>query len=279
MAENLQLLKRRINTAKNISQISRAMEMISAAKIKKAQTAVENYRPYSQKVTELTGRLMRQINPETFSHPYLQTPLTSKKLLIAFAPDKGLCGSLITNMYKSVVEIDLKEYQVVTVGKRMELIGSRLRADLFASFPFGTDLPDYNKVSELTQLINDLYKNKQISGVDLVFTQFESLFSQKAIVKKLLPLQYIPETEEKSLDYTFEPDASLLFSQILPLYVEVMLYDAIIQSYTSEQAARMIAMQNAKNNAIDIADHLTLSYNKLRQERITNEILDLANNQ
>jgi F-type H+-transporting ATPase subunit gamma len=279
MAENLQLLKRRINTAKNISQISRAMEMISAAKIKKAQTAVENHRPYSQKVTELTGRLMRQVNPETFSHPYLQAPLTSKKLLIAFAPDKGLCGSLITNMYKSVVNINLKEYEVVTVGKRMELIGSRLQADVVASFSFGTNLPDHNKVYELTQLINDLYQNKQISGVDLAFTQFESLFSQKAVIKKLLPLQYIPETEEKTLDYTFEPNAPLLFSQILPLYVEVMLYNAIIQSYTSEQAARMIAMQNAKNNAIDIADYLTLSYNKLRQERITNEILDLANNQ
>ncbi len=280
MAQNLQLLKRRIRTAKNISQIAKAMEMMSASKIKRAQLAVQSYQPYAQKITDITYGILNKVDREELSHPFLQSNKSKKKLLIILSPDKGLAGSLITNLFKKALEVDSKNYLLITVGKRSELFVGKLEAELTASFPFGTNLPDYSRVYELSRLIETLYKEGRIAGVDILYAEFNSLFLQTPVLKQLLPLQATPDMQASdAVDYAFEPPITEVLEDMLSLYFEVMLFNAIIQAYTSEQAARMIAMQNAKNNAFDIAEYLTLSYNKLRQEKITSEILDLANNQ
>ncbi|MCL4386939.1 ATP synthase F1 subunit gamma [Patescibacteria group bacterium] len=285
MAENLQFLKRRIKTASNIAQIAKAMEMISASKIKKAQDAVQNNRPYSEKITEVLEKALSSLDLEKFNHPYLknnssdkQSFSPNKKLLIVMSPDKGLAGALPTNLIKKLLVLDSKDTYLITIGKKVEKIADRLNAQLVASFPLGTSLPNYSMVYPLIDLINQHYLENKVSEINILYTEFKSIFSQVPEVIRLLPFEINKEkTENKETQYTFEPGAKAILEELLPYYLEVKLYNYLIQAYTSEQAARMVAMQNAKNNALDIAEYLTLSYNKARQSIITNELLDLAN--
>jgi F-type H+-transporting ATPase subunit gamma len=284
MAENLFLLKRRIKTAKNIAQIAKAMEMVSASKIKRAQTIVEKNRAYSEKITTLTENIIKRADLKKFSHPYLTTSNSEKKLLIAFSPDKGLCGSLNTNLYKALLEKDLTNTTVVAIGRKMEMMNAKLATDMSASYLMGTSIPHYSVVYQLIQLIEQFYTQNPGGIVEVLYTRFDSLLKQSITTARLLPLsqeissQPVGTAQElDDLPFLVEPDINSILTDLLPYYVEVKLYDLLMNSYTSEQAARMVAMQNAKNNAKDVAEFLTLTYNKNRQEKITNEILDLAN--
>lgn len=277
MAQNLQLLKRRIKTSKNIAQIAKALEMIAASKIKRAQTASQNNKPYADRITEVTGKIASAVNRKTFTHPYL-TEKEGETLMIAISPDRGLCGSLNTNLYKKLIEQDNSKIKLVTVGKKAGLFASKLSFDLLASYPMGTKLPDYSLVYELKTLIDEQIDKNGVTKVEILYADFVSYFSQIPTVKTLLPLTIeavdgIDENESS----IFEPGKEEMLSELLPYYLEVQIYNSLIQAFTSEQAAQMVAMQNAKNNAFDIAEYLNLVYNKSRQERITNEILDLAN--
>lgn len=283
MAQNLQLLKQRIKTSKNISQIAKAMEMIAASKIKKAQTAVVNNKPYAQKIIEQTKRLVAAIDQQEFTHPYIQRNSSDKTLLIVLSPDKGLCGGLVTNILKKVYEHDSQDHMLIAFGKKIERASNKMSGGLVASFPFGGSIPAFSRVYPLIKLIDEYYVQGKVGKVVLIYAEFNSLFSQVPVYKQLLPLHIEinikseSSAREVNQTYIFEPNREELLSSLLPYYLEISLYSALLESYTSEQAARMVAMQNAKNNASDIADALTLSYNKSRQEKITNELLDLNN--
>lgn len=279
MAQNLQLLKRRIKTSQNIAQISKAMEMISASKIKRAQTQASNNKPYTERISSMVDRVVRNADTNKFSHQYITGNDSENTLVIAISPDRGLCGSLNTNLLKTIGELKGDKVKIVAVGKKIGQFAARLNFELLASYPMGNSLPDYSLVFQLKKIINEGLENKSFSKVSLLYADFVSLFTQTPTVKTLLPfslekLGELPDEDENSL---FEPGQELLLTELLPYYLEIQLYNALLQAYTSEQAARMMAMQNAKKNAFDIADYLTLVYNKSRQERITNEILDLAN--
>lgn len=278
MAQNLQLLKRRIRTSKNISQIAKALEMIAAAKIKKAQNATQNNKPYADEITNLTQKIVSTQNNTTFTHPYLAKRVASKDLLIAISPDRGLCGSLNTNIYKKLIEIDSSNTKIVTVGKKAAFFASKLSFELLLTYPMGNAIPDYTLVYELKNIIDNEIKSGSISTVSILYPDFISLFTQTPVVKQLLPLQ-IESLEVEIEDNTslIEPGRTSILTELLPYYLEVQLYNALLISFTSQQAAQMVAMQNAKNNASDIAEYLNLVYNKSRQERITSEILDLSN--
>ncbi len=283
MAANLQLLKRRIKTSQNIAQIAKAMETISASKIKKAQDAASSNKPFAEKILELAALALSKIERRKFTHEYINLPKNKKSLYIFISPDKGLCGGLNTNLYKKMIEVDSQNNLYITLGKKAELFGGKLKGTLYASFPLGSTLPDYTLIVQVKKMIDELVLKKEISEVQILFAEFESILTQKPLAAKLLPLNLTdlkldtPQTD--STDAIFEPDAESFLKDLLPQYIETQIYNALIQAFTSEQAARMMAMQNAKNNAFDIADYLTLSYNKSRQERITNEILDLTNSQ
>lgn len=278
MAQNLQLLKRRIRTAKNIAQIAKAMEMVSASKIKKAQTAVINNKPYAERITKLTSSIMRNSDLSKFKHSYLKAPKSDKKLILVISPDKGLCGSLNTNLFKKILENDNKNNKLIIVGKKASIFSAKLDSEIVAEFPLGTSLPIYSTIYPILEIVNSEYASGKVSSFQVLFSEFNSIFQQSPNIKNALPIQQqTEEEEEKALPYTFEPNAAEMLNDLLPYYLEVLLYSALIEAYTSEQAARMIAMQNAKNNALDIADYLNLSYNKSRQEKITNELLDLSN--
>ena len=281
MAENLQILKNRIKSASNISKIAKAMEMISASKIKKAQDAVENNRPYSEKITEIVEKALASVDLESFSHEYLKINNSNKKLLVAISPDKGLCGSLPTNLTKKLSELIDKDTLIITIGKKIAKFASKSGGQLIASFPMGTALPQYSNIFPIIDLINQYFMGGKVGSVAIVLTEFKSIFLQVPHVTRLLPL--IPAIDQTNIEkieptgYSFEPNINVVLQELLPYFIEVKLYYYLIHAFTSEQAARMIAMQNAKNNALDIADFLTLTYNKARQAKITNELLDLAN--
>ena len=281
MAENLQILKNRIKSASNISKIAKAMEMISASKIKKAQDAVENNRPYSEKITEIVEKTLASVDLESFSHEYLKINNSNKKLLVAISPDKGLCGSLPTNLTKKLSELIDKDTLIITIGKKIAKFASKSGGQLIASFPMGTALPQYSNIFPIIDLINQYFMGGKVGSVAIVLTEFKSIFLQVPHVTQLLPL--IPAIGQTNIEkieptgYSFEPNINVVLQELLPYFIEVKLYYYLIHAFTSEQAARMIAMQNAKNNALDIADFLTLTYNKARQAKITNELLDLAN--
>jgi F-type H+-transporting ATPase subunit gamma len=278
MAQNLQLLKRRIKTSKNIAQIAKALEMIAASKIKKAQSASVNNNPYAARITDITEKIIGSLGEEKFTHPYITTRVGGKKLLIAISPDRGLCGSLNTNLYKKLIEVEDNNTNAVTIGKKVGLFTSKLSFDLLFSFPMGSKLPDYSLVMQIKQIIDDEIAKGNATSVSIVYADFISLFTQTPIVKQLLPLEF--EAKEETIEKNtsiYEPDKAALLNELLPYYLEVQIYNALLQAFTSEQAAQMVAMQNAKNNAFDIAEYLNLVYNKSRQERITNEILDLSN--
>lgn len=277
MAQNLQLLKRRIKTSKNIAQIAKALEMIAASKIKKAQSASLNNGPYATRITDITGKIISSLDGSSFSHPYTDKKDGNKHLLIAISPDRGLCGSLNTNIYKKLIEQDSSNTNIVTVGKKAGLFASKLSYNLLSSYQMGTTLPDYSLVFQLKNVIDEELAKGNITTVSILYADFVSLFTQTPTVKQLLPLQFESIESEETTTSIYEPDKEGLLLELLPYYLEVQLYNALLQAFTSEQAAQMVAMQNAKNNAFDIAEYLNLVYNKSRQERITNEILDLSN--
>ncbi|PIT89410.1 MAG: ATP synthase F1 subunit gamma [Candidatus Levybacteria bacterium CG10_big_fil_rev_8_21_14_0_10_36_7] len=276
MAENLKVLKGRIKTAKNIAQIAKAMEMISASKIKKAQTSVINNKPYKNGIVNLTDNILSHNEAKKYSHPYLFENESDKSLLIILSPDKGLCGSLNTNLNKKILELDNKNTKIVVLGKKASQFCKRGNSEVIAEFPFGTTLPEYSQIYKIAEIINAQFLSKSVSNVKLLYSQFSSIFLQEPLLVDLLPIK--SQATEVNIPYIFEPKIESLLSDLLPYYLEVLLYTAMIEAYTSEQAARMVAMQNAKNSALDIADFVTLTYNKSRQERITSELLTLSNN-
>ncbi len=302
MPQNLRTLKSRIRTAKNIAQLAKTLEMVSVAKIRRARGLAETVRPYAERITSLGDTALRSVAPGEFVHPYLggragasgdghpgsggapsrgsATLDGGSRLLLVIGPDKGLCGPLVSNLVRKMFEEDSPDAQLITVGKRMEGPAARKAgARLVASFPVGSRLPEYSLVYDLVLAINGYILSGRASRLDVLYTRFVSYFTQVPTLDHVLPLvpEPAPTEPESQRPHTIEPDLAGLLEALLPHYLEVRLFDAVIQAYSSEHGARMVAMQNAKKNALEIADSFTLLYNKTRQERITNEILDLAN--
>jgi len=277
MPENLRTLKGRIRTAKNIAQLAKTLEMVSVSKIRRARTLAETVRPYAERITALTGNAMRSLSPEEKRHPYLLASKAPARIVLAIGPDKGLCGPLTGNLVRKLAESVDENTLLITVGKKMESPGVRLAGPrLIASFKMGARLPQYSLVFELVQVINEQILSGRASSLDVLYGRFVSYFSQVATFQRLLPLAQAPSSAGARPE-EFEPGSEALLAALLPHFLEVRLFDAVVQAFSAEHAARMVAMQNAKANALEIADSFTLLYNKTRQERITSEILDLAN--
>jgi F-type H+-transporting ATPase subunit gamma len=275
---NTQILRRRIKSAQNVSKSTKAMQMIAASKLKKAQDATFSSRPYVQKLQTVTASVRQNVQKDA-SHPYL-TPqaATGKRLLVALSPDKGLCGGLITNLLREYAKSQKDDTLHVVVGKKIEHYVARLNKDLVASFPFGNTLPKFDMVYPIVSLINDYYLNKKVDEVYILYTEFVNVFTQKALVKQLLPLVDVPEEVAVSNQpfQLFEPNVQTLLPKLLSHQLEMTVYQYLLENYLSEQSARMLAMQNATDNAKDIIEALRLEYNKARQQKITSEILDIS---
>jgi F-type H+-transporting ATPase subunit gamma len=277
MPENLRILKGRIRTAKNIAQLAKTLEMVSVSKIRRARTLADTVRPYAGRITVLTNAALQSLTPEQRAHPYLSRRPGPARILLAIGPDKGLCGPLTGNLIRRLADTVDENTWLITVGRRMESPGVRLAGNrLIASFHMGSRLPEYSLVFELVRVINESIRSGKAASLDVLYSRFVSFFTQVPTIEKVLPIGAASQ-QEATEPLVFEPGGAALLDALLPHFLEVRLFDAVVQAFCAENAARMVAMQNAKSNALEIADTFTLLYNKTRQERITSEILDLAN--
>lgn len=269
-------LKRRIKTAKNVSKTTKAMQMISASKLKKAQESATSSKPYVEKLESLSRNLSEKIDRDNL-HEYMKTPDSKAKLLLVISPDKGLSGGLVTNLIREIYKLSSSEkIYYITVGKKAEAAVSLLNKEIIASFPFGTSVPPFENVYPIAKLINEYFLGGRVSEVKILSTKFSGVFSQVPELKQLLPITIEDNEKVQNLPTVFEPNVQELLPDLLQHFLEMLIYQGLLESYASEQAARMIAMKNATDNALDIISDLQLEYNKTRQEKITNELLDIG---
>ena len=273
----LLILRKRIKTTKNISKTTKAFQMIAASRLKKAQEAATSSMAYNVKLDSLAKSLTNKIDKDNLDE-YMKTPLgINKKLLIVISPDKGLCGGLITNLIRELLHYENNEKVFyITIGKKAENAVKSLNKEIIASFPFGTSLPEFETVYTLINLIDEYFLNHKVSEVKILSTRFINAFSQTPKFNNLLPVRLEQEVEKLNTEVIFEPSISQLLPDLLQHYLEMTIYQSLLESYASEQAARMIAMKNATDNALDMVLGLQLEYNKSRQEKITNELLDIG---
>lgn len=272
---NLLSLKRRIKAAGNVSKTTRAMQMIAVSKLKKAQDATIAGRPYVEKLSSISQNVLSRLNNK-YTHEYMRNNESNKSLVLILSPDKGFCGGLVSNLIREIINFDSKNNNnmYLTVGKKVETTVVSLQKELIASFKFGTTLPTFDMVLPIIKIIDEYFLRQKVGTVKIISTNFLSLFSQKPKITNILPIDF-PKLESASFSL-FEPAPEKLLPPLLRHFVEMTVYQQLLESYASEQGARMVAMQNATNNAKDIVEDLQLEYNKGRQEKITNEILDIG---
>lgn len=253
------------------------MEMVAASKMRRAQERTLAGKPYATKLRLVVQNLVGRI--EEGRHPYLTQRAKGKTLLVLFSSDKGLAGSLNTNLLREFIKIggERDDSEIISIGRKLRKAVVRLGGVLVADFPFGTSPPTFDSILPMSKMIVDEFLKGEYNKVVCLYTQFLSLRTQKPTVLTLLPIQRETETEGlQTLSYTFEPNASELLTALMPHYLELTLYQIFLESYASEQASRIIAMHQASENAKDVIWELSLFYNKARQERITNELLDIT---
>lgn len=277
MATLLQL-KSRIKAAQNVSKTTRAMQMIAASHLKKAQQATLSTRPYVMKLESLAKSVARKTDP-TQRHPYMKTRLdTGKSLVIFLSPDKGLCGGLIANLLREFIKnVQTEDNSYVVIGKKAQGYVTKLEKNVIAAFNFGTTLPTFDMVYPIVKLIDDYYLSGKVDSVKILGAHFTSIFTQTPKIDTILPIAFeTEESEQKEVFSLFEPSINTLLPSLLKQYIEMTVYQHLLESFVSEQAARMISMQNATNNAKDLIEDYKLEYNKQRQAKITSEILDIT---
>lgn len=293
-------IKRRTKAAKNISQITKAMEMVAASKMRKAQEKALASRPYADKIDITLKRMSSHIDPE--AHVLLQTPEPADVNTIAvvvLSTDKGLAGSLNTNLFKTLesLEKSLSErfselalkFAFVTIGKKAREFILKTGRSLHAEFTNFPDRPAYEDTLPISKVLLDGFTTKRFYSVYLLYNNFVSTLSQKPKYLKLLPIAMEelttlePETrltEEDALtgglEYLFEPDSRSILDWLLPYYFELSIYQRLLEAQASEHSARMVTMRNASDNASEIVGYLQLEYNRKRQAAITNEIADIV---
>jgi F-type H+-transporting ATPase subunit gamma len=278
-------IRRRIKSVKNTAQITKAMQLVAAAKMKKAQDQASNGRAYAEMLNKVLVNLKEQA--EEGVHPFFAEGVGDKTLVLLIASDKGLCGALNTNLFKKLImtQIDgVAEY--ITIGKKAVQALNRLRRTLLADFPI-KDPAKFAEVRAVGRFIQEKYRSGDYKKVIVVFNNFINTVTVVPTVEQLLPVnpvtlggkrEFAPEvaTSEASTEYTFEPSAAVVFETVLPQYVNDTVYQMVLESRASEHSSRMVAMKNATDNAKQMIKDLSLEYNKLRQASITNELLEIT---
>lgn len=277
---NTRLIKRRIRSAQNIAKITKAMEMVSASKMRRAQQQVQASRPYATKLHSVLGRIGRHTDPSL--HPLLQHGTSGSPCLVIISTDRGLCGGLNTNLFKAVLEQnDTKpDLKVVVVGKKAQEFAARVGLNIVASFVGLPEKVHFNDVLPLAELVRNGFLNGEFRSVDALHMEFINTLSQTAKLTSILPLgnediDTAPETETDA-EYVFEPSAKDILDALLPYYVDMELFQLVLDGKASEHSARMISMQNASKNAKEVVGSLQLEYNKGRQTAITNALLEIT---
>lgn len=285
---NLLDIRRRIKSVKNTQQITKAMKMVSAAKLKRAQMRVVNARPFANKMNEVLSELAGQTT-EDFHHPLLDQRGDQRYLVVLVTADKGLCGAFNTNILKAalafVKQNPDKSIEWLTVGRKGRDFFRR-RGQIAGEY-IGLTGKGRVEFSEALEVANDLIKrfteDKGIDKVFLIFAEFKTVLTQRIVTEQLLPISRTAETEAadtasapKLKEYIYEQPPAEIFSRLLPGLVETQIFRALLESIASEQGARMTAMDAASKNAGDLISSLTLNMNRVRQAAITREIIEIV---
>lgn len=279
-------IRRRIRSIESTSKITRAMEMVAASKLRKAQSRVGAARPYSEMMVEFMSDLSRVGGLPDF--PLLKEREVEKRVcIVAITGDRGLCGSFNTNVLKKSEELFHAEKsagkipELICIGKKAYGYFRFRRYEVLNRFLGISDNPTYDSAKLVANELTGLYSSEKVDRVDVVYTRFKSPMEQHVVVQRFLPIPRPKVTGEEypqkfSTDYIFEPSAGELFKRLLPVYVETTVFRALLESSTSEQGARMTAMKMASDNAEEMISHFTLQYNRARQAQITQEISEIV---
>ena len=272
-------IRRRIRSVKNTQQITKAMKMVSAAKLRRAQEAMFAARPYARKMMEVLNSLASRAQPEL--HPLLQEHGDKRILLLVVTSDKGLCGGFNANILRTAArfleERAGKDLALECLGRKGRDFFKRRRfrirnehIGLFQSVKFAA-------AKAIAQDLIRAYTGQELDQVYLLYNEFKSVVQQRIVVERLLPIERLAfEPTEPALDYIYEPLPAQIFAEILPRHVEIQVFRALLESAAAEHGARMSAMDAASNNASDMIDRLTLYMNKVRQAAITKEIIEVV---
>lgn len=278
---SLQDIRRRIRGVRNTAQITKAMELVAASRMRRAQQRVTAARPYAETMRTFIGELAAVAAGAQSDelHPLLEQREVDTVGIIVLTADRGLCGALNTNVIRRASELILAQTQAVelmTIGRKGQDFMARRGYKIFATITGLGDRPSYEQVIPIARNVMESFMERRMDECYIVYPEYISTLTQRPKVQKILPIVSSSEEPAKAVDYIFEPDPKSILEELLPRYVEVLIYQAILEAQASEQSARMVAMRNANQNAQDLIKDLTLVYNKTRQAAITREVIEIA---
>ncbi len=280
-------IRRRIKSVKNTAQITKAMQMVAAAKMRKAQQAALLGRPYA----DLLNSILAEAGPRivSFQHPLMEIRPVKKRAIILVSSDRGLCGGLNSNLFREVVKLDKNTTVFITAGKKAAQFIGRTKRQLAAEFTY-KDVPTFAEARAVSKFAQELFLKGEADAVDILYPQFVSTLVQQPKITPFLPVGKIqpvkagvnaaaPELQSTGVrtdTFEFEPDEKTVLGELLPHSLNFQMHQILLETKASEQSARMVAMKNATDNAKQIIKDLTLEYNKLRQANITKELLEIT---
>ncbi|MDB5772132.1 MAG: atpG [Burkholderia sp.] len=277
-------IRGKIKSVENTKKITKAMEMVAASKMRKAQDRMRSARPYSDKIRNIAAHLS-QANPE-YTHPFLVTQDSAQKVgIIVVTTDKGLCGGMNTNVLRALtsklreLEGQGKKVETVAIGNKGFGFLNRIGAKVVSHAVQLGDTPHLEKLIGPVKVLLDAYQEGQLDAVYITYTKFINTMKQEPMMVQLLPLSSEKMTADKgsyAWDYIYEPDAQTVIDELLVRYVEALIYQAVAENMASEQSARMVAMKSASDNAGNVIGELKLIYNKTRQAAITKELSEIV---
>ncbi|HEV8185232.1 MAG TPA: ATP synthase F1 subunit gamma [Chthoniobacterales bacterium] len=277
-------IRRRIKSIRNTAQITKAMQMVAASKMRKAQLHALAGRPYASLMNRVLVSLQQRTDPKL--HPLLQVRDVKRELVIVVSTDKGLAGALNTNLFREVGNFDAAKTVYVVAGKKARQFLSRTRREILADFEL-KDAPSFPETKVIAQFATERFLSGEVDQVSVLFTHFVNTINQKPVVRTLLPIttfevaqadgdsQTTTDTDPMG-GYLFEPNAEGVLDVMLPYYLQYQVFQMILDARASEHSARMVAMKNATDNAKQFIKDLTLEYNKMRQASITTELLEIS---
>ncbi|KAB2660278.1 MAG: ATP synthase F1 subunit gamma [Verrucomicrobia bacterium] len=279
-------IRRRIKSVKNTAQITKAMQMVAASKMRKAQQAALAGRPYVVLMNSVLGQV--SANAGDFSHPLIEKRAVKKRAMIVISSDKGLAGALNSNLLREVAKTEPSTTVYIAAGRKGAQFLGRTKRNLVGEFSY-KDAPQFSEARAISRFAQDLFLKGEVDQVDVVYTNYINTLTQKPEVRTLMPIGEIKtleaeiegDSEQSKLastatEYIFEPDAGAVLGALLPHYLNYQVYQMLLEAKASEHSARMVAMKNATDNAKQLIKDLTLDYNKIRQASITSELLEIT---
>jgi F-type H+-transporting ATPase subunit gamma len=274
MANTLDI-RRRIRSVKNTAQITKAMQMVAASKMRKAQAAALAGRPYQEALDRVLGALHGKVDPR--ENPLLEERPVKRELIVVISTDKGLCGPLNTNLFRELTTVDSASPLFITVGKKGVQYLARTRRELLADFP-ASEIPRFREIRPVATFCAERFLSHDVDQVRVLYPKFVNTLNQQPTFHRLLPISPAAITSEAkpSGEFVFEPNETAVLAAILPHYLGYEIYQMVLDARASEHSARMVAMKNATDNAKQLVKDLTLEYNKVRQASITTELLEIT---